>query len=194
MIIPAEWLETLTVTGPDGTNKREIKAVVSENSITTRDASIPVEVGDKIERELPHGAKETLSATQVHFQRGFGGIPSHYTIKTRAANPRADQVHSSAVSVYVSESPQARVNLHSVDNSHSAINTQSNEAFEQTRQLIQGQIGDSQERERLLRSVDDMETAHQSGDFAAAYKRFVGLAADHISVLAPVIPALASLL
>ena len=194
MIIPAEWLETLTVTGPDGANKREIKAVVSKNSITTQDASVPIEVGDEIERELPHGAKETLSAAQVHFQRGFGGIPSHYTITARVAKSLAGQAHGPGVSVYVSESPQARVNLHSVDHSNSVINTQSNEAFEQTRHLIQNQIGDPQERDRLLRSVNDMESAHQSGDFAAAYKQFVGLAADHISALAPVIPALASLL
>ena len=63
-----------------GTTRGQLRAVVDKNSITTQDASLPIEVGDTIERDLPHGRKETLSVTHVQFYRGSGGIRDFYEI------------------------------------------------------------------------------------------------------------------
>ena len=188
------YSDILTIIDQDGTTRGEIGAVVDKNRIITQDASLLVEVGDTIERELPHDRKETLSVTHVQFFRGLGGIPGFYDITTGGPNPLVGQVDRPGVAVYVSESPHARVNLHSVDNSISAVNTQGHEVFRQTRHLIQTQVDDAAERALLLQSVDEMEATHQSGDFLAGYKHFMGLAADHMSVFAPVVSALASLL
>ena len=39
-----------------------------------------------------------------------------------------------------------------------------------------------------------MERARDSGGFANAYKEFITVAADHMTVLAPLVPALAAML
>ena len=190
------YRDRITITGQDGTKRGEIPAVVDKNRIITADASMLVEVGDTIERELPHGTKETLVAKEVQFHRGTGrgGIPDFYEITTERPDTQTRASGQPDVSVYVSDSPNARVNLNSVDNSSNIINIQARETFQKTRHLIETSVEDFEQRDLLLQSVDDMEAAHQSVDFVARYKQFMGLAADHMSVLAPIVPMLASLL
>ena len=74
--------DSVRVIDQGGTLRGQIEAVVDKNSIITRDASLPIEVGDTIERDLPHGRKETFSVTHVQFHRGSGGVQSFYEITT----------------------------------------------------------------------------------------------------------------
>lgn len=46
----------------------------------------------------------------------------------------------------------------------------------------------------LTESVDSMEKSRGTGDFLGAYQKFMSVAADHLGVLAPFLPALAALL
>ena len=98
------------------------------------------------------------------------------------------------VSVYVTDSPYTRVNLNSVDSSNNVVSIRAHEVFQRTRHLLETGVEDNGERALLLQSVDDLEAAHQTQDFVAKYKDFMGLAANHITVLAPVLTTLASLL
>ena len=177
-----------------GTTRGQIGAVVGKNSITTQDASVLIEVGDTIERDLPHDRKETLLVTHVQFHRGFGGIQDFYEITTGNPNSLSDRSGEPGVSVYVAGSPHTRVDLNSVDNSNNVISIQAHEVFERTRHLLETGVEDNGERSVLLQSVNEMEAAHMTRDFVAKYKDFMGLVANHITVLIPVLPALASLL
>ena len=140
----------VTIIDRDGTPRGQIGAVVDRDSIITADASILVEVGDTIERYLPHGKKETLSATYVQFQRGLGGIPDFYEITTGSLDPSPNRSDQSGVSVYVSDSPHARVNFNSVDNSNNVVNTRAREVFQSTRRLLENLVEDAEERASLL--------------------------------------------
>ena len=188
--------DRVTIIGPDGTERGRIRAVVNKERIITQDASVLVETGDTIERDLPHGRKETLTAADVQFHRGIGRgrIPDYYEITTERPDSQIQPPLRTDVSVYVSDSPHARVNLQSVDNSSNVVSIQAHDVFQQTRHLIETSVVEDAERVLLLESVNDMEAAHNRGDLIGPYKHFMGLAADHVSVLAPVISTLASLL
>ena len=186
--------DIVRVINQDGTTRGQIGAVVDKNTIITDDASLLIKDGDKIERDLPHGRKETLLATHVQFHRGSRGIPAFYEITTETPNSLSNQPSEPGVSVYVTDSPYTRVNLNSVDNSNNVVSIRANEVFQRTRHLLETGVEDNRERSVLLQSVNEMEEAHQTQDFVAKYKDFMGLAANHITVLAPIVPALASLL
>lgn len=77
------YKDIVTVIDQSGATRGQIRAAVDQNSIVTQDASLPIEVGDTIERDLPHGMKETHSVTHVQFFRGSGGIQDFYEITIR---------------------------------------------------------------------------------------------------------------
>ena len=83
--------DIVTVIDQAGTTRGQIQAVVDKNSITTQDASLLIEVGDTIERDLPHGRKEIFSVSHVQFHRGLGPIPDFYEITTGDPNSLSDR-------------------------------------------------------------------------------------------------------
>ena len=177
-----------------GTTRGQIRALVDKNTIITEDTTLPIDVGDTIERDLPHDRKDIHLVTHVQFHKGLGSIQDYYEVTTINPNSLPDRPSDPGVSVYVTDSPHARVNMNSVDNSSNVVNTQVHEVFERTRHLLETGVEDNGERAALLQSVNELEAAHQTQDFVAKYKDFMGLAANHITVLAPVLTALASLL
>lgn len=190
-----QYPDRVTIVGQDGIQRGEIRAAVDTNCIITQDADILVEVGDTVERELPHGRKEILSVTGVQFWRDGGRTsPGFYEIAVERADASGRRSGRPDVAVYVSDSPHTHVNVESVDNSIYEINVQAREVFQETRELINTGVTDSNDRSRLLESVDAMEATHQTGDFIASYKNFIGLAADHISLLGPAVALLTTLL
>lgn len=56
------------------------------------------------------------------------------------------------------------------------------------------QASQIEERDQLIGLVEEMSREHKGGNFVSAYKKFMDAAATHITVLAPFLPALASLL
>ena len=186
--------DIVTVIDQAGTTRGQIKAVVDKNRIITQDVSLLIEEGDTIERDLPHGRKETFSVTHVQFHRSLGRIKDFYEITTGNPNSVANRPGALGVSVHVTGSPHTRVNLNSVDNSSNVSNTQAHEVFHRTRHLLQTGVEDSEERAALLQSVNEMEATHETQDFITKYKDFMGLAANHMTVLTPIIPALTTLL
>ena len=56
------------------------------------------------------------------------------------------------------------------------------------------QASQIEERDQLVNLVEEMSREHKGGNFISAYKKFMDAAATHISVLAPFLPELTSLL
>ena len=177
--------DIVTVIDQSGTTRGQTKAVIGKNRISTLDTSILVEDGDTIERDLPHGRKETFSVTHVQFKRGIGRIKDFYEITTRNPNSLPNRPSKPGVSVYVTDSPHTRVNLNSVDSACYMVSIRANEVFQQTRDLLEAGVEDDEERADLLHSVNEMESAHETQDFITKYKDFMGLAANHITSLDP---------
>ncbi|MNJ00343.1 hypothetical protein D3C73_1596510 [compost metagenome] len=49
-------------------------------------------------------------------------------------------------------------------------------------------------KEPLITAIEDMKNEHPRGGLVKAYERFMALAADHITVVTPLLPALIALL
>ena len=178
----------------DGTKHEGVRASVGPEEIIVDDVTIPISVGDRIERNLPSGQQETFVVTKVHMYRGSHGIPDFYEITYESEGLRTHRPELPSVSVQVTSSPQTRVTLNSTDQSTNVINHQAEDVFKQIRDLLKESIADETALSVLLEKVEDLERSRDSEDFKGAYKDFVAAAANHMTVLAPVLPMLAAML
>ena len=186
--------DIITVIHKDGSKHEDIRASVQEKKIITFDVTVPLAAGDKIERELPSGLTEVLIVTDVHLSKGLRRIPDSFTIKYEREGALQRPIQPTTVNVKVSDSPQTRVNLNSADNSTNAINTQAVNVFSQIRDLLGNSVDNAEELALLLERVDDMENSVGSSNFIRAYQDFIAAAAAHMTILAPLLPPLTSLL
>lgn len=186
--------DIITFIHKDGSKHEDIRASVQGNQIITFDVTVPLSTGDKIKRELPSGLTEVLIVTDVHLAKGLHSIPDSYKIKYEREGAPQRPIQPTTVNVNVSDSPQTRVNLNSADNSTNAINTQAVNVFSQIRELLRESVADSEELDLLLERVDDMERSQGSGSFISAYQEFIAAAGAHMTVIAPMIPALTTML
>ena len=186
--------DVVTVLHEDGSIHENVRASVQKGQIFIDDVTIPLSIGDKIERALPSGQREVLLVTDFQLWKGNRRIRDYYEIDYQREGAQQHQPQPSNVNLHVSDSPQTRVNLYSTDQSKNIINGPSEQLFSQLRDLLRESIADSPDLEDLLERVDDMERSQATGDFTRAYRDFVAAAADHIAILAPVLPALTSLL
>ena len=185
--------DTVTVIHKNGARHGNVRASVQKKKIFIADAKLPLSVGDLIERSLPSGRSEVHRCTNVQLWTGMGSIPSYYEIDYELEGA-ARTYASPTVNVHISESPQAHINLNSTDQSTSFINSQGEDIFSQIRGLIEERLSDSADCDLLLERVEDMERNQGSSDFMESYKNFMSVAADHIAVLAPVVPSLTAML
>jgi len=94
---------------------------------------------------------------------------------------------------YVFSGDNASVNIDSHERSVNVIVSADN-VFVGLKHQIESHIREENERTMLLKKVEAMEQAHGAKSFAERYQDFVATAADHITLLAPFIPALTQLL
>lgn len=177
---------------PDGARFEEIKASVSRDQITVFDTSVVFEEGDIVERERPGGIVERYTVLDTGYQKAFYQIPAHYDLQVRkeTAIPRSQPGPSHN---YYLNGPNSRVNSNSIDASVNTVSTTSSPVFVQLREALAG-VEDEEQREELLSCVVQMEASQGSTEFMARYQAFVQAAANHMTVVAPFIPALTQLL
>ena len=184
--------DTVTIVN-EGKRIESVRAIVDKDKVYVDDIRIPLEEGDTIERKLENGRTEILKVTNV-LQR-TGGPLSHYEIEIERQGARSMQTQPSTINVNVLDSAQPRININSIDQSTNILNSQPDELFEEIRSLLQGSVSDGEELDRILMRVDDMEDSIGTPDeFKRAYKEFISVAANHLTILAPMLPALSSLL
>ena len=186
--------DRVTIILSDGERHEDIRASVQRKQVIINDTTIPISVGDRIERSLPSGQKEILIATNVHLWTGGVRIPDHYEIDYEREGTERSRSEVPGVNVNVSDSPQARVNVNSTDQSTNTIHQQREEVFSGIRQLLDESVTDQSELALLHQKIEDMESNLGSGDFTTAYQDFIAAAANHMTVLAPMLPALTGLL
>lgn len=186
--------DTVTIINKNGRTEG-IRASVQKKKIFIDDVSIPIEAGNTIERTLKNGLTESLEVTDAHLYSGMGGISDFYEIEYERQGSRARRPHHGAVSVTVTDSQQPHINVNSTDQSTSVIYGQEQPIFDEIRGLLQEAVRDASELDQILQSVDDMERNIQTPpEFSRAYREFISVAANHLSILAPQLPSLTNFL
>ena len=193
MVLDQFLTEKITLLKSDGKVYESIPAGVQSEYIFVTDVSKPIECGDKIVRFLPSGVEEIFVVTDPGYQAGIGSIEAHYQIKyDRPEKMRRSE--SSPQITYNVSGPNSRVNVSSVDQSTNIDASVVTSTLDQVREVLQKEIRDKTERELLLNKLDELARTHGTGRFAESYKEFLAMAANHMAVLAPFMPALATLL
>ena len=72
--------DRVTIVHRDGERRECIRASVQRGRVFTHDTTIPISVGDRIERKLPSGQQEVLLVTDVHLWSGNARIRDYYEI------------------------------------------------------------------------------------------------------------------
>lgn len=110
--------DTVTLVKKDGTVVKEgIRAQVSKGSITTFDASLPIEPGDHFVRIQQSGLAEDYIVIDPGYTSGIGGrtgIPNHFQSKVRRSDAPVAPPSTVINNIH---GPNARVNINSTDNS-----------------------------------------------------------------------------
>ena len=193
MPFKALMTDTVSLIKRDGRRFEDIKASVQRNKIFIDNASIPVEEGDTYERILPSGIVERYTVLDAGYQEGIGGIKAHYQSDVLKETKIVPQRQATQV-VYNLIGPNARVNIQSVDTSTNLVEIEPSELFEKLRAVIKHSITDEKVSAQLSEKVDELQQAQGTKTFVTKYQEFMALAANHITILAPFIPALSQML
>lgn len=113
------------------------------------------------------------------------------TLRARQKENKGNRVNQPII--YNVQGDNARVNVHSQD--HSVNVTKSTAIFTDLRTTIERGIADESQKQKLLGTVGEMEASvGQKETFLKKYSEFVELAANHMAILGPYLPALTQLL
>jgi hypothetical protein len=184
--------DTVSILKSNGDLYENVQASVQKNIILITDVSLPIEKGDKIIRVLPSKVKEVFIVEEPGYHSQIHNIQAHYQIRyskgfdTNTTQPQ--QV------IYHVQGDNARVNIHSSDSSINIIQNNSSELFDKLVAFIKDQVADEKDRNALIAKTEEMRQAHGTSGFLSKYQEFMTLAANHATVLAPFMPALAGLL
>ncbi len=96
--------------------------------------------------------------------------------------------------VYNIANVSGRVNIHSQDNSTNQEITISADIFTQIKEAIVGSDIQVKERELLLNTLTDLKDSVGSPSFIEKYQSFIESAANHMTLIAPFLPALSKFL
>ena len=189
--------DRVTLVKSDGQRFESIRASVQPGKIFTQDPSIPIEEGDRFERTLPSGITEAFIVTDAGFYQGIGGIPSHYQSSVRkitAASSSATSGRSPRSQVFNLTGPNPRVNIDSSDASTNVVIGDYATLFSNLRDAVTSSSLDEGTVRSIVQQVDAMESAVGTKTFTERYKEFIEVAADHMTLIGPFLPALTNLL
>jgi len=189
----------------NGTEYKDLQANVTQDKILILGISIIIEEGDTIIRPLPNNhVEEYVVLDSGCYERRYG-IEAHYKLQVRKLTSLSDYTNSGTftyINKYDDNSQTTingrdniRINNNSNDTSTNLNYTKVNSTvFDEIRtKLNEGQINDG-ERAELLSQVDDLEEAVDTPSFFSKYQKFITSAADHMTVIGPMIPALTQLI
>lgn len=165
-----------------------IKAEFQQDIIFINDTKTPVEIGDIILETLPNGTTKRLIVTDVRYIKGSMLLSEclelSYTTEARK--------HTVAPSFQINGNINAnRLYFNSTDNSTN-IDIDNNQAkFDELLDVLKQEKDVNSE---LLSLVEDMRKSVGKPTFKDSYTKFMANAANHMTVIAPFISWLSSLL
>lgn len=180
----------------NGNKFNDIRADVQPEIIFIDDATLPIEEGDKLIRTLPNNLTESYIVLDRGYYEGIGGIRSHYQVKVRKESAIHNKVHDKTLSsvVYNLYGVNPRVNINSQDTSVNVVNVTPDNLFKELKKVIEENVDNSDKKSKLLSQIAEMKSTQKTDKFAERYGKFIATAADHMTLLAPFLPALTQLL
>jgi hypothetical protein len=109
-----------------------------------------------------------------------------------AAMTSEEENPAAPLTIHVS-GQNARLNVGSIDNSSNVANSSELTVFEDARRTI-AEKTEGEAKDALLAKLQDLQDALNTPSYATRYKEFMQTAADHVTVLGPVLAALAGFL
>jgi hypothetical protein len=185
--------DIITIRTGDGKTYANVGATVQTGEIFILRTDIPIKPGDEVVRRTPAGVDEVFVVEDPGFHAAFHSIPASYHMRVRRSDAPASASHGGTV-IYNLTGPNARFNINSVDSSTNVVSQAPPEFFEALRLAIQSRIPAGQEQRDLLAAAAALEQQTGKPTFAQRYSQFMALAANHMEVLVPFIPALTQML
>lgn len=95
---------------------------------------------------------------------------------------------------------KSSISIQNVSNSNIAVQSEgaqqsiviNEQVFEELLAAIKA--SDIEKKEPLITAVEDMQAESKSGSIGDSYKAFIGAAANHMTLIAPFIPALTAMM
>lgn len=172
-----------------GNRKGTVEGIANPENIIIPDARAPISMGDELRRLIPNGIEEVFEVIDPQFQPQFHDIAAHFQVKVRKKG-LFDKGTGGNYTINVSGN-NPRVNLGSTDNSVNTVND--HRVFNNLRDSITRNVTEGSARNELLNAVDIMENGKNDKDsFLSGYQRLISSAANHMTVIAPFLPALAA--
>lgn len=96
----------------------------------------------------------------------------------------------SVINVFSISGDNARVYIKSQDRSVNVNSLAPAEVFDELRNIVSEEVRDLKERSILLSKINELEETKGTTSFVQKYSEFISLAADHLTLLTPILPAL----
>ena len=189
--------DRVTLVKKDGKRFEDLPASVQSGLILTDNPEIPIEDGDQFERQLPSGIVDVFTVVDSGFHQRFKSIPAHYQSKVRkntAAPPPSPRPAAEPQVVYNLIGPNARVNIQSSDSVHKCGQCRICRSVRQLARSDPKILTGFHHRAAAHPNVSAMQSAVGTKTFGERYKEFIAVAADHMTLVAPFLPALTQLL
>jgi hypothetical protein len=183
--------DTVTLRKADGTVHPDIRASVQNRKICLFDVALRIEAGDKFVRPLPSGQVEEFIVEEASYSEAFHGIPAQWTVTCRRSNQPPPEPRSVTYNV---NGPNSRINVQSADHSTNIVHTDSFQVFQDMRRTVTAELASGADRAGLLERIEELEKACGTPGFTNRYQEFIAAAANHMTLLAPFLPALSALL
>jgi len=184
--------DSVTVIAPDGSRQEGVRCQFKPPTVIIPDESVDIGDGFLLEHTLPNGRVESYVVEQIQlYANNPAGIPTFYELRVRKNIPKA--VTSAGQVIYNVSGTNARLNIGSSDSSINVAQVEVHTLFQRMK-LTAAEIPEAKLREEVLAAIDDMESSSGDEGFTAAYRKFIAVVADHLSVFGPFLPALAQLL
>jgi hypothetical protein len=108
--------------------------------------------------------------------------------------PKQTQPSGTSINVYHVHGNNNRWLTNSQDHSVNAVTQSSEQIFSNLRQEIESRVPEGAERQDMLERLTALEKADNTPSFKQRYIDFIAAAANHMTLIAPFIPALTELL
>jgi hypothetical protein len=114
--------------------------------------------------------------------------------RIRLARATSERGGTTVNNVYHVYGHNPRWNVNSTDSSVNSVIFSNEQIFASLREEIKSRISEGEEQQSILDRVAALEQAQGSTSFAQRYAEFVSTAANHMTLIAPFIPALTEML
>jgi len=118
---------------------------------------------------------------------------SRASLRVQIDRRRFTRREGRGVNIIYQVSGYGRVNVNSTDNSTNVVTISKDQIFERMREVVASGVPAAEPRNSILDRLSALEAAQNSPLFAKTYTELISVAADHLTLLTPFLPALAEM-